>query len=339
MKKIILCLIICAMITNKLDIVAFENSWESSYTYADNSPKIYTITEDYAPVRTEANKYSELISHFAKGQYISATTVQNGYGNTWLEFSDISGNKQYIFINNVEEHTIHCWKEVCKTDVGTISVCDCGYTKCDYYYNDDADCSFDGIEWLHQLILGNYTDTEYMSASILNIILGFTPVGTVCDIRDITADIVNADGASLVVDMFALIPLLDGLKIADDAAGVKYLASFDLEKRLIADDYDFLKASWKGVNEGIEIHHLVEKRLAVCFDVLPDQMLAIPLEVAEHRIITKRFRDVIPYNLNYGIDVTYDDMVSAVKYVYSDNEQIQTTVLAWVDEHWIGEKW
>lgn len=335
-RLLLLLLSICLAFTSMMSktVWAFENSWENTYDYDNDLPVIYQITNTYTPVRAAPSKDAEILQHLSNNEYIKAYSVTNEKNHEWLMYIDEDGEEKYVFSENAEKHKEHCWGAVIETEAGIIHICDCGYVKSCFFENEKVDFEFDGIEWLRQLLLGNFTDTTYATAAISNIILGFTPVGTVLDIRDITADVVNADPTNLIIDMIALIPLLDGIKVADDTNAVHYLASFDVEGRLIADDYIFLKESFKEINTGIEIHHGIEKRLEACFDVHPDNFLAIPLEVAEHRIITKRFRDAIPYGKDYQL-LEYEDIIDAVNYVYKDNPEIRNTMIQWVDDHWI----
>lgn len=339
-KKILaLCLSICMVMTliPSNIVLAFDKSWETPYKYDGDELVTYQITNSYTPVRDEPSKEGNIVQHFSDEEYINACVVTNAKLNKWLMFETENGEYRFVYTGNAEKHIEHCWGAAIETNAGTVSICDCGFVKAHFYKNESADYEFNGIEWLKQLLLGNYTDITYATVSIINIILGFTPVGTVQDIRDITADIINADSVSLAIDMVALIPLMDGLKVADDTNAVHYLAAFDVEGRLIADNYDFLKSCFKGVNSGIEIHHGIEKRMAECFDVHPDDFLAIPLEVAEHRIITKRFKEAIPYGIDYAYDLSYEDVINAVNYVYHDNTEIRDTMVKWVSKHWIGD--
>ena len=69
---------------------------------------------------------------------------------------------------------------------------------------------------------------------------------------------------------------------------------------------------------GNEAHHILEKRFAPQFKLNPRTMPSIELTHQQHLEITNKFRKYLPYGEEYGTD----KIMSALKKIYSDNEEL-----------------
>ena len=99
----------------------------------------------------------------------------------------------------------------------------------------------------------------------------------------------------------------------------------------------------KGLN-GVEIHHLIEKRFRSLFNVTQGKFLSIPLTEELHQIITNRWRNLdkvndifkeFAYGGNYA-EITYELMVQAVEEVYKDMPDVMRATLEWLENNWRG---
>ena len=145
----------------------------------------------------------------------------------------------------------------------------------------------------------------------------------------------------------AIAPFIPGSYVAKGGKFVIKIASkfddFADGSKFLTGTYKQLKKLFKGV-QGVEIHHLIEKRFAALFDCNIDDFLSIPLAKELHQTITNRWRNLHKVSdsfkdFAYGSDytlITYDLMVSAVKEVYRDMPSVMDEVLEWVESHWKG---
>ena len=84
-------------------------------------------------------------------------------------------------------------------------------------------------------------------------------------------------------------------------------------------EYGALKTLTKGL--GLEVHHLIEKRFAVLFEVSPKEMLSIVLTKAEHLIFTNEWRALIPYGEGTA-NATKEVVERAAKQIYKNYPEI-----------------
>ena len=146
-----------------------------------------------------------------------------------------------------------------------------------------------------------------------------------------------ANAGYLLWDLVSLIPYIPGSyvgkggklcievasKISDFARGSEFLTG----------SYKKLKKLYKGV-KNIEIHHLVEKRFKKLFKGIDvKDYLSIPLEKELHKVITKRWRKILPYGMNYK-KITKKQMEKAIKEVYKDMPQLLEETLKWFKRNW-----
>ena len=142
-----------------------------------------------------------------------------------------------------------------------------------------------------------------------------------------------------------IIPILPGSYVAKGGKiGIKVASKIDDfvdGSKFLTGSYNKLRKLFKGV-DGIEIHHLIEKRFSQLFNSKIGDFLSIPLTEELHQIITNRWRnlhkvDDIFKNFAYGSDylrITYAQMIMAVKEVYRDMPEIMDEVLEWVRKNW-----
>ena len=76
---------------------------------------------------------------------------------------------------------------------------------------------------LKQLVLGNYTDDVTLLGTVLQLVSGFTGIDVVGDMRDLFHDVTNWENTpehilQTALDSIALVPVVGGIKYADEAA-------------------------------------------------------------------------------------------------------------------------
>ena len=142
-------------------------------------------------------------------------------------------------------------------------------------------------------------------------------------------------------------PFIPGSYVAKGGKVVCYIAGKidDLKKgtEFLTGSYNSLKKLFKGI-DGVEIHHLIEKRFASLFSGKTGDFLSIPLTSEFHQIITNRWRNLHKASdifelFKYGSDyskITYDQMKQAIKEVYKDMPGILDEVLEWFEKNWKG---
>lgn len=119
------------------------------------------------------------------------------------------------------------------------------------------------------------------------------------------------------------------LKIADKADDFKDIKSLTLGT------YKGLKKLFKKI-DGIEVHHIIEKRFSKLFDVGGNYFLSVPIHKGLHKTITKRWRNVCKYGTNYN-NITMKQMKSYIRAVYYDMPKLRDQALKWLDQHWEGK--
>lgn len=337
------------------DRISTNGKWEQPYLPTDtNRYKMYRVIDNYAPVKTRCYEDAKIVGHFKSETYIVGEMIKNMWGNEWLRFQDEEGNDRYLYSGWVVEHKIHCWEQTLESPSGKVLVCECGFVTLEFKDNPDANITVDGVEILKQILLGSYSETHSFTAALATMLLGFTPVGVIMDIRDLSACIFDECSATeLLIDFVGFIPVIGDVFNANTKRAVKTLDAAGLAKyanntkklskvtytsdMLIGDTYSALRGIYSGKSRGmrIEIHHAIEKRLGVLFDVDTDDFFSTPLWIVEHDDITKRWRDAIPYDMDYTT-LTKTDLVDAVNYVYADNTLLRDHTLNWMHEHWAG---
>ncbi len=79
------------------------------------------------------------------------------------------------------------------------------------------------------------------------------------------------------------------------------------------------KALGKGT--GLEVHHLVEQRLAKILGIKPGDMKSIVLTHAEHSVFTQAWRKAIPYGKGTA-NATKQSITEAARFIYKDHPAI-----------------
>ena len=137
--------------------------------------------------------------------------------------------------------------------------------------------------------------------------------------------------AGLAGDLLDLIPFVTGVGEATDLLRIATKADNFID---IADDihdtsniidgsidtYKNLRKINKG--NGLEVHHIVEKRFASILDVEPNEMLSIALSHEEHVVFTNAWRRAIPYKTPYDADKIWN----AAKEIYSNHPKLLEAV-------------
>lgn len=365
MKKIIsLVLAVCLLVTAcPLKANAFETtriptdgSWEHPYLPKTSDNDVYIVAKDNAIVRSKPSEKGTVDRRLEKDTYIVGKEITNFIGNKWVEFSDENGEKLYIYEDWVTKEKDHCWKDSVESPSGRVLICDCGFTKIEFYDNSAANLTFDGVQFLKEIALGDYSETHSATGAIASLLLGLTPVGTLMDIRDLSKSVYDCtlgdycDEAVLVLNMVGFVPIIGDIVGKSFKRAVKVLDAGDLaaksfnklEKitynKVILDTYDGLREIYNGKSRNlrIEIHHLIEKRFAQLFDIKTGEYLSTPLWVVAHDDISKRWIDAIPKTGGDYSHVTLEKMLAAVDEVYHDNDLFRNEARNWVIAHWAG---
>ncbi len=84
---------------------------------------------------------------------------------------------------------------------------------------------------------------------------------------------------------------------------------------------------------GIEIHHLIEKRLGVFFDVNRDDIISVALQKAEHQVYTRRWLREVP-RCGKNCYITQKEMIKAVQKVYADEPELCNLAVQFINDHW-----
>ena len=82
-----------------------------------------------------------------------------------------------------------------------------------------------------------------------------------------------------------------------------------------------------GKNSGLEVHHLIEQRFSKALGLDPNKMPSVVLTKEEHKMFTKRWREVIGYDVvdkgrTTTTQATKEDIFEAAKKVYKDYPEI-----------------
>lgn len=323
----------------------FEPVWKSQTKLKeDNETKKnwFIVKKNYCAARTTPSEKGKIVNRLHAGEFLYGEVVKNNHNNEWLKYYDsVKREYYYVYLGNLTKHDTHTWYAIEDNDTGWYGYCECGFVHFEYYNNPDASFDFDIVEVFKQIALGNYSDSFSFSAVVASIALGFTPVGTLMDFRDLTADVVQcAKGScnvtSLALDMAAFLPLMDVAKYADNLRVVKQLD--DVDDMYVA-TYKELRKIYKGKSKelGIEVHHLLEKRFVKCVNVAENDFIATAVLKSEHLAYTKVFRKHFPYGTHYK-SVKLSDMQDAIREAYADNPELMEQTLAWVTKHWTGRK-
>jgi hypothetical protein len=91
--------------------------------------------------------------------------------------------------------------------------------------------------------------------------------------------------------------------------------------------YSKVKAAVKGTK--LEVHHLVEKRMAPALNVNKNKMLSVALTKTQHAEYTRRWRKAIEYGTDYE-NLEVGKIVDVVNNVYHDNEGLRRATLNWI---------
>ena len=318
--------------------------------------EMYEVVDEYSVIRDTPYKSGHIVRHFHSGEYVKGKIITNSKSNEWLCFENEKNELNYIYSSHIKKQTVHCWDTLITSTSGKLQVCACGYVSVSFNQNSAANLTLDGVDYLKQILLGNYSQTHSFTSAFATLLLGLTPIGILTDIRDLSADVYyctqgDCNVTSLVLDFVAFIPLLDSLRHADSLRAVNVLDNDDLyafsddlmdlgkvtfsSDTLILSSYQKLRELYAGKSRmlDIEIHHTVEKRFEVLFDADPNDYLSTPLWSAEHDVITARWREAIPYDMNYS-EITLSQMRKAVDYVYSDNTLLRNYTQEWITQHW-----
>ena len=145
----------------------------------------------------------------------------------------------------------------------------------------------------------------------------------------------------------AFVPFIPGSYVADAGKLCIEVASrlddFGDGSKFLTGAYNKLKKLFKGI-QGIEIHHLIEKRFKNLFSGKVGDFLSIPLTKELHQIITNRWRNLhkvsdlfehFKYGSNYS-EITFSMMEEAIKEVYKDMPGLLEEVLEWLRKNWKG---
>jgi hypothetical protein len=100
---------------------------------------------------------------------------------------------------------------------------------------------------------------------------------------------------------------------------------FKYAKQFGIKSYSELKKLTRGL--GLEVHHLIEKRLAECFipPLIKNKILSVVLTKGEHEIFTKAWREAIPYGTKYGKNL--ETLVkNKAREIYKDYPEILKTL-------------
>ena len=77
-----------------------------------------------------------------------------------------------------------------------------------------------------------------------------------------------------------------------------------------------------GKNSGLEVHHLIEQRFAKALGMDPNKMTSVVLTKEEHKVFTKKWRELIGYdNIDKGITTSQANkelILEKAKEVYKD---------------------
>lgn len=159
-------------------------------------------------------------------------------------------------------------------------------------------------------VAGAALDAAGLVADVAATVIPGLPAGAGTAIKSVRAGKALGDAASTAVHAINI------------AEGAKSLSGFEKAAEFGVDSYKNLRTavlSKYGKGSGLEVHHLVEKRLVKGMDIDPNQMKAIVLTKEEHQIFTARWRKEIPY----GTENVSDDMImDAAKKVYEDHLDI-----------------
>lgn len=103
--------------------------------------------------------------------------------------------------------------------------------------------------------------------------------------------------------------------------------------------YKAVKKATKGLNksDGIEVHHLVEKRAARVLQVRSKEMWSVAITKDRHQIFTNRWAAELPkkprgYKGDWYGQYAHDHIVEAAQKVYYDEPLLLDQTLRWLDE-------
>lgn len=115
------------------------------------------------------------------------------------------------------------------------------------------------------------------------------------------------------------------LRVADS------ISDFNRASRITIGEYRHLKKAFKGA-KGIEIHHIIEKRLrpALKTKMRQGEMLAVPLSKDLHKKITKRWRRRIGYGKKYN-KISKGELLNACDKVYYDMPKLNEVAKNWIN--------
>ncbi|MBP0726864.1 hypothetical protein J5Y03_17035 [Bacillus sp. RG28] len=115
--------------------------------------------------------------------------------------------------------------------------------------------------------------------------------------------------------------MVDGASFLDPTG----IASSAAHAGKLLGSYKKLRTLTKGT--GLEVHHLIEKRLAPIIGVHERDMLSIPLSKANHRVFTNRWRQAVPYRTT---KLTRKQLMRAIEDVYHDDRKLRYATMKYL---------
>ena len=147
------------------------------------------------------------------------------------------------------------------------------------------------------------------------------------------------DAMFLVVDVAQFIEapsvagagwILGDLASFSDPTGMASAAAHAGKVSRLFNTYSKMRQLTRGV-EGVESHHLLEKRFHEVLKVRKGSMLSVGLTKEQHKVYTDRWADLYPYGTNYK-ELEPEDLKRAVGRVYKDDEALRDATLRWIDD-------
>mgnify|MGYP001161504830 CR=1 FL=1 len=328
-KRVISMIAVIALLVSSVGLSFSYATTGEEISFTPEQTMYMVKNDDFA--RSEPNDLAEKKYPVLKGQYLSASEVNRD----WV-VSEVAGEKLYTKKACLVRHNIHCWKTVLTGDGGVLKACKCGECRIDY--PNGKRLSGDLVGTFEQMLLGNYSSAQTVAGIIGSIAIGWIPgLGTLADARDISADLLNCasgecEKETLVLDSTAIIPIVDFVKYAKKGRVLGKISQLDGDY-LIGTYKELSKVSKGRSAYGIEIHHLIEKRLGVFFDVNRDDIISVALQKAEHQVYTRRWLREVP-RCGKNCYITQKKMIKAVQKVYADEPELCNLAVQFINDHW-----
>lgn len=125
----------------------------------------------------------------------------------------------------------------------------------------------------------------------------------------------DPQGVGRIVGSFAPSLLLGGA----GSASANSFSSFSRASEFGIRPYSELKGLTAG--EGLNAHHLIEKRFANTLGISPSEMPSVALTPAEHAIFTQSWRQTIPYG-NGTVNATIEQIEAAARQIYQNHSDL-----------------